>query len=397
MRDRVYFHSALLFFCFFDQYWFRSTVLRVAIFFAVLSASGVFSHKTHDTSFVLYARGVKTEQDIEQKSRSRLATGMDAQALYDEMYDTRSLERVRAMFVKTAKQQQGSLHSTWPEKARPVLTGDLYIVLISTDTAYTKLDLEQYSLSLLDQMQNSIIDGLDIYKVDIKNSRHYMSLLPIPNELKEATYVLSITGLDYQHDIAVQKRLFPIEKIALNKKMEALRAPSPTITNEAKTLYAITAQSYPAARFGFDNFLHPFATYLYDSDDFGTNRTYIYPDGTQVQGLAHTGIDIVGPKYEPILSPEAGIVIFARSRLLTGNTVAIAHYPQLISVFFHLDAVFVNEGQGIARGTQIGTQGTTGFSTGDHLHWEIRVRNTRIDPRKLLLPLDRNKIIRILL
>jgi murein DD-endopeptidase MepM/ murein hydrolase activator NlpD len=100
----------------------------------------------------------------------------------------------------------------------------------------------------------------------------------------------------------------------------------------------------------------------------------------------HTGIDIPGPNDEPILAAAAGVVVVAEQSLLGGvlvgygNYVVIAHDGGLLTLYAHLNAVAVNVGDTVIQGEPIGLEGSTGNSTGTHLHFEVRVGNEPVDP-----------------
>jgi len=82
----------------------------------------------------------------------------------------------------------------------------------------------------------------------------------------------------------------------------------------------------------------------------------------------------------PVKAPAAGRVVFAQYLLNTGNTVAIEHGAGLKTFYFHMDSLAVAEGETVAQGQKIGEVGTTGYSTGPHLHFEMRIANQAIDP-----------------
>ncbi len=89
----------------------------------------------------------------------------------------------------------------------------------------------------------------------------------------------------------------------------------------------------------------------------------------------HGGIDIAASRGTPIKAAAGGVVILARYYGLAGRTVFIDHGGGMTTLYFHMDKILVNVGQVVVTGDQIGTIGTTGRSTGPHLHFEVRVRN----------------------
>ncbi|NJL58036.1 M23 family metallopeptidase, partial [bacterium] len=91
--------------------------------------------------------------------------------------------------------------------------------------------------------------------------------------------------------------------------------------------------------------------------------------------VVHPGIDLAGTPGTPIYAANGGLVIFAgRNSFGYGNLVVLIHGP-FMTVYGHLQDVLVSCGQSVGTGQQIGTMGSTGNSTGPHLHFEIRVRS----------------------
>lgn len=105
----------------------------------------------------------------------------------------------------------------------------------------------------------------------------------------------------------------------------------------------------------------------------------------------HNGVDISGNLGDPIRAIEAGVVVMAEMRNGYGNTIVIDHGAKLASVYAHQSRFEVGVGDVVARGELIGRIGSTGWSTGPHLHLEIRLDGKPIDPAGRLLlnePLD---------
>lgn len=98
----------------------------------------------------------------------------------------------------------------------------------------------------------------------------------------------------------------------------------------------------------------------------------------------HTGIDISAPVGTPVGASAAGTVIAAGYQGAYGNTVVIDHGDGFSTLYAHLDSVSVSSGQRVGRGTIVGTVGTTGNSTGPHLHFEIRYNGAPQDPMAYL-------------
>ena len=97
----------------------------------------------------------------------------------------------------------------------------------------------------------------------------------------------------------------------------------------------------------------------------------------------HTGADYAANQGTPVLSAEAGTVRLAEEHFFSGNSIFVDHGDGLVSMYFHLHELFVSPGDRVTRGAVIGTVGSTGRSTGPHLHFGLRWRGARIDPRPL--------------
>lgn len=98
----------------------------------------------------------------------------------------------------------------------------------------------------------------------------------------------------------------------------------------------------------------------------------------------HTGADFLSGTGTPIKAPNAGVVVLAENLYFSGNTVVIDHGLGLFSLFAHLSAFEVHEGDTVATNDLVGLVGATGRVTGPHLHWAIRASGARIDPLSLL-------------
>jgi murein DD-endopeptidase MepM/ murein hydrolase activator NlpD len=94
----------------------------------------------------------------------------------------------------------------------------------------------------------------------------------------------------------------------------------------------------------------------------------------------HTGIDIAAPSGAAVVAAGAGTVISASYRGGYGNTVMIDHGEGVITLYAHLTAWSAGVGQTVSRGAQVGTIGSTGNSTGPHLHFEVRINGAPANP-----------------
>lgn len=98
----------------------------------------------------------------------------------------------------------------------------------------------------------------------------------------------------------------------------------------------------------------------------------------------HEGLDFPGPIGTPIVAAAAGVVIAAEYHYQFGNMLEIDHGNDLITRYAHASQLYVKVGDIVKRGQHIADLGSTGRSTGPHLHFEVRIRGVAQDPRKFL-------------
>ena len=120
------------------------------------------------------------------------------------------------------------------------------------------------------------------------------------------------------------------------------------------------------------------------SSHFGTRRIFNHRQLSQ-----HRGLDIDGQIGDPVRAIGAGQVLLSTDRYYSGHTIVIDHGLRLYSYYFHMSERFVEQGQTVIQGQVIGKIGTTGRSTGPHLHLGTAIENLSFDPISLLdLDLD---------
>ena len=119
------------------------------------------------------------------------------------------------------------------------------------------------------------------------------------------------------------------------------------------------------------------------SGRFGRQRIYRGEPGSY-----HSGIDIAQPTGTPFVAPADGVVVLARTGFsLEGGLIIIDHGAGLNSAYLHAAKIHVEEGQSVRQGEHIGDVGSTGRSTGPHLHWGLKWHDARFDPILLAGPM----------
>ena len=130
-------------------------------------------------------------------------------------------------------------------------------------------------------------------------------------------------------------------------------------------------------RFWSEGFITPVEGRV--STRFGTGRVL-----NGKRRSPHSGVDIAAKKGVPIEVSNGGKVLLAYDFYLSGKTVVVDHGWGVCTIYAHMDRIDVREGQKVERGQTIGTVGTSGRSTGPHLHFGAFVRGVKVDPLKLI-------------
>ena len=182
-------------------------------------------------------------------------------------------------------------------------------------------------------------------------------------------------------EVAVDRRDWPVQRV--NGVPPRTVNPPPAVAERiAREQAAVTA-----ARLRDDNRTDFASAFIWPvegriSGRFGNARVY-----NGQPGAGHSGMDIAAPSGTPVKAPAAGVVTFADGDLyVTGGTVIVDHGFGISSNFLHLLRIDVKVGQRVEQGQVIAAVGSTGRSTGPHLHWGMNWFDVRIDP---LLVLER--------
>ncbi len=99
----------------------------------------------------------------------------------------------------------------------------------------------------------------------------------------------------------------------------------------------------------------------------------------------HTGVDIAGQKGDAIYTVLPGVVEEVGESAIYGNFIKVRHGTGLVTVYCHCDRILAEEGMRLRKGERIAEIGSTGISTGSHLHFEVRVDGNYIDPMRMFV------------
>ncbi len=222
----------------------------------------------------------------------------------------------------------------------------------------------------------SQVAPLKVYKIN----KHPFALLALNSDTMPDIYKVEV----YKDDkllnttiFEVYKRDFEIQHLAINKSFEAKKTPE-NLKSDKDILDNAKVKTSPTPYFS-KRFIYPvkdyFVTTSFQAIRFVNNTNIVY---------RHSGIDMAVPMGTKIEVSNTGIVTFAGETISGGNTIIVDHGIGIFTQYMHLNKIYVKKGQEVKQGEIIGEVGTTGFSTGAHLHFDACIENTYIDPEQLI-------------
>ena len=206
----------------------------------------------------------------------------------------------------------------------------------------------------------------------------WFCFVPIKPSTDAGYYPLKISSEDFEFKTTItvldknfKKQYLVVEQATLEATLEdtAVREGFAEFFEETRFYYSETP-------LWDGEFLMPLGSSWYkETTSFGTFRTF-----SSGRTEWHDAIDMAVGGGTPIYATNSGTVIFAGWLGLTGNTIIIDHGAGIMSWHYHLHKINVSEGETVEKDYYIGQVGTTGLSTGNHLHFGITVGGVFVDP-----------------
>ena len=222
------------------------------------------------------------------------------------------------------------------------------------------LEYDQDVFGALEELMNSIIEKEEKLKVEEAKIGHLVA---------EAT--LEKGKLD---ELVITKALeietVKANKDELEKNLKLLEQEEARINAEIRKLTSSSDITYGGGKFAW-----PVPGYFRISSPFGYRNSPIF--GRQE---FHGGIDIPAPHGTNVIAAEAGKVIISQYSSSYGNYLVIDHGSGYSSLYAHNSSLQVKVGDYVSKGDVVAKVGSTGWSTGNHVHFEVRVNNNRVNP-----------------
>lgn len=194
----------------------------------------------------------------------------------------------------------------------------------------------------------------------------YFTYLPITMSAKPGSYPIG------DQLLTIRPKKFETQYLKVTAQMESMKQDTGRIAADQKKIELARSKSEPEFLFS-GTFVQPVEGIL--TTPYGYTR---YVNGKY--DSSHMAIDLAAKEGTPIKATNDGMVALAEPLYLTGNAIYIDHGMGLFSQYAHLSELRVKTGDRVKQGDIIGLVGTTGFSTGPHLHFTFWAHNVQVNP-----------------
>ena len=214
-----------------------------------------------------------------------------------------------------------------------------------------KKGTKEKKLSSLVVLENN----LEVEQIHIKESQSAKTLLVIKTQKSESEFQELLSELRQEQQY-IDAQLFRLQK-QIEEKI-----------TDSDILGDATLLSWPVSNYVITVLFH--------------DPTYPF-----IHLFQHSGLDLAVPTGTPVKAAAPGYVAFTRTGSMYGNYIMVIHTNGIATLYAHLSSIDVQADQFVSRGDVIGLAGSTGFSTGPHLHFEVRSDGIPVDPLGYLVSL----------
>jgi murein DD-endopeptidase MepM/ murein hydrolase activator NlpD len=256
---------------------------------------------------------------------------------------------------------------------------------LKVDLAQIETDLQKQQAARDEQVKLRDQKAADLAKLKDLQAKQQKSQADLAQQIASTRYELS--RIDYQSAALAQQ----IADILQQQEEDIIAAAESSVWNQVSTINPIGIPTGTSSGHSTKyRFIWPEPTAV-ETQPFGPCSFWFEPP---YGGFAHfhTGIDMSSPEGSPVLAADDGVVILAGGSIVNGvlvgygNYVVIAHAGGLTTLYGHLLRLAVRVGDAVTQGQVVGLEGSTGNSTGAHLHFELRKGTAPLDPAPFLPP-----------
>lgn len=251
-------------------------------------------------------------------------------------------------------------------------------------TSFLPGELVVLHLEFLDPGQQVAVSGnwFSLEPQWFRSNNEGLILYPIPSSTRPGDYHITITPeyeLPIRLSVSIEDRDFVMQPLTIDPNVNATTRNDQSYEEFHEILVASRNVTESTALFD-TVFVLPLEGRM--TTEYGQGRTI---NGVP-SGSRHSGYDLAAPTGTEFGAAQTGKVRFAGELTLTGNTVILEHGLGIFSQYYHMDSLAVEAGERVQQGQVIGTVGSTGFSTGPHLHYCVYINGAYVDPAVFMDP-----------
>lgn len=249
--------------------------------------------------------------------------------------------------------------------------GNILLVSVENISGDDKLNLKTNAVKITTDMYSYKGKSIFVCPIDLNVQPGDYELNVVVNEGSSGEYTLQST-------VSIKEKAFKTQYLTVTEEMNESNNDNTAIYEFAQLVKPARTESLNE-KLWEGTFLMPVEGRL--TTDFAEIRFV----NNEQSSSRHSGLDIAAPLGTNIQAPNNGVVTFSMEGLLSpGSTVVIDHGMGLFTSYYHLNTIDVKKGQKVKKGEIIGTVGTTGFSTGPHLHYAVSIYNSYVNPYQTL-------------
>ncbi len=321
------------------------------------------------------ANALKGEQNSIQQEIDALDGELRALSLEVENYELQKQE----INMKIAESEQKIEELTKEiDKNNELLEKRLRVMYMNGTGGYLDVLLKAENLvdalTRMDMIQLIVQSDVELLK-NISEQKSQVEEIKDDQEVERLELTAIINNLNAkQNEVMIASRSKEVYMSSLSSNIEEMRRQEAAMEEQSNQierdiLAAQRAVEYVGGELGW-----PLPGYYQITSNFGGRADPITGAWT-----THGGTDIRAPYGTSIVSANDGVVIFAGWHWSYGNYVIVDHGGGIATLYAHCSKLLVGKGQAVLRGDKVALVGSTGYSTGNHLHFEVRVNGVRKD------------------
>lgn len=336
---------------------------------------------------------IKEELEASKEDLTQYVVQLDGQleTIQEKIAELKTkIEEKEAQLVQTqqelevAIENQENQYEAMKERIQFMYeSGDnLYMELLFSSQSFGEMLNKAEYIELLSAYDRQMLDEyvatrklIELYKEQLEEDKAYLEEAKASVESEEASLNALINEKQrtieaVTNDITNKEAAIAEYEADIKEQNETIAMLEKIVAEEKAKLAEANNRTYDGGIFAW-----PAPSYTRISDDYG-NR--IHP----ILGVQqfHNGVDMAAPGGSPILAAYDGSVVAADYSGSMGNYIMIDHGDGLYTIYMHASALYVSKGAEVTKGQKIAAVGSTGRSTGNHLHFSVRLNGSYVSP-----------------